>query len=408
MRADAERPAVTAPGREQALSHLPLAGVRVLDLTMNIAGPYAAMVLADLGAEVVKIEGPGWDDARRMAPQHDNGSAYFYAINRNKKSIEIDLKTQSGLAAFDAELRATDVFLTNLRPATIHRLGIGPDELLRANPRLIYADISAYGDTGSEAARPGYDMVLQARSGIMSVNGNTDGPPVRVGVSVLDMGSAVWVALGIAAVLYQRARTGRGGRISTSLLEVGAGLMAYDITAYQLTGEIPQRRGTGHPSFGPYGVFSTRDGLLAIGVGSDPMFGRLAVAVGAAAWSTDSRFRTNAARMAHSAELRQELEARLALHTAREWVPILTAAEVPADLVADTADVLKDPQLEALGAWVELTVGDKNPQAVRVPAIPLRLDGAHPPLRSPVPERPAKTPAGLSSTQETERECPLL
>ncbi len=392
MRADADRPAVTAPEGEQALFHLPLAGVRVLDLTMNISGPYAAMVLADLGADVVKIEGPGWDDTRRMAPRHDNGSAYFYAINRNKKSIEIDLKTESGFAAFAAELRAADVFLTNLRPATIHKLGIGPDELLRSNPRLIYADISAYGDAGSEAARPGYDMVLQARSGIMSVNGTADGPPVRVGVSVLDMSSAIWVALGIAAVLYQRARTGRGGRISTSLLEVGAGLMAYDIAAYQLTGEIPERRGAEHPSFGPYGVFSTRAGLLAIGVGSDPMFGRLAAAVGAAAWSTDSRFSTNAARMNHSAELRQELEARLALRTAREWVLILTAADVPADVVADTSDVLKDPQLEALDAWVELTVGDENPQALRVPAIPLRLNGVRPPLRSPVPERPSKVP----------------
>jgi crotonobetainyl-CoA:carnitine CoA-transferase CaiB-like acyl-CoA transferase len=398
MGADADRPAVTAPEGAQAPSHLPLAGVRVLDLTMNIAGPYAAMVLADLGADVVKIEGPGWDDARRMAPRHDDGSAYFYAINRNKKSIEIDLKTESGLAAFAGELQAADVFLTNLRPTTIDKLGIGPGELLSVNPRLIYADISAYGDTGSEAARPGYDMVLQARSGIMSVNGDADGPPARVGVSVLDMGSAIWIALGIAAVLYQRALTGRGGRISTSLLEVGAGLMAYDITAYQLTGEIPRRRGTGHPSFGPYGVFSTGAGLLAIGVGSDPMFGRLAGAVGAGAWSTDSRFRTNAARMDHSAELRQELQARLALRTAREWVPILTAADVPAEVVADTSDVLKDPQLEALGAWVELTVGDKNPRAVRVPAIPLRLDGARPPLRSPVPERPSKMPAGTRET----------
>jgi len=379
----------SAPAAGQpAAGNLPLAGVRVIDLTMNIAGPYAAMILADLGADVLKIERPGGDDARRMVPRHDNGSAYFYAINRNKTAAQIDLRTSDGQAAFADELRVCDVLLTNLRPATLRRLGIDAGKLRKTYPQLIYADISAYGTRGDESDRPGYDMVLQARSGIMSINGNADGPPARVGVSVLDMGSGLWIAVGIIAALYDRAHTGLGGRISTSLLEVGAGLMAYDIAAYQLTGEIPQRRGSGHPSFGPYGVFATKDGLLAIGVGSDGIFARLAAAVGAPGWSTDPRFATNADRMTHSAELRDELEGRLAARTAREWVPALTCADVPADVVADTAGILTDPQLEKLGAWLDLCVGDRNPRPLRVPAIPLRLDGARPPLRLPVPEPP--------------------
>jgi crotonobetainyl-CoA:carnitine CoA-transferase CaiB-like acyl-CoA transferase len=356
---------------------------------MNIAGPYAAMILADLGADVLKIERPEGDDARRMVPRHGNGSAYFYAINRNKSSIQVDLATDTGQDAFASHLHGADVLVTNLRPATLRKLGIDAGRLLQAHPQLIYADISAYGTDGPEAGRPGYDMVLQARSGVMSINGNTDGPPARVGVSVLDMGSGMWLALGIISALYQRTRTGHGGRVSTSLLETGAGLMAYDIAAYQLTGQIPQRRGSGHPSFGPYGVFATKKGMLAIGVGSDGIFGRLATALGAASWSTDPRFRTNADRMTNNADLRTELEARLAARTAHEWVPVLTAADVPADIVADTAEVLTDPQLVTLGAWLDLTVTDERPRPLRVPAIPLRFDGVRPPLRLLPPERPA-------------------
>jgi crotonobetainyl-CoA:carnitine CoA-transferase CaiB-like acyl-CoA transferase len=374
---------------ELAAGNLPLAGVRVIDLTMNIAGPYAAMILADLGADVLKIERPDGDDARRMVPRHDNGSAYFYAINRNKSAIQVDLTTDAGQAWFADELRGADVLLTNLRPATLRKLGIDAGGLLQAHPQLIYADISAYGTGGAEANRPGYDMVLQARSGVMSINGSADGPPARVGVSVLDMGSGMWIALGIIGGLYHRTRTGRGGRVSTSLLETGAGLMTYDIAAYQLTGQIPRRRGAGHPSFGPYGVFSTKSGLLAIGVGSDGIFGRLAAALGVPGWSTDPRFRTNTDRMTHGTELRAELEARLAARTAHEWVPVLAAADVPADIVADTAEVLADPQLETLGAWLDLTIGDEHPRTLRVPAIPLRFDGVRPPLRSLPPERPA-------------------
>lgn len=387
------------PATPGAHRDLPLAGVRVLDLTMNIAGPYAAMILADLGADVIKAERPGGDDARRMVPRHGNASAYFYAINRNKTSHEIDLHAEAGRAAFGEELRDADVLLTNLRPATLRKLGLDGATLLAAHPRLIYADISAYGTRGDDADRPGYDMVLQARSGIMSINGNPEGPPARVGVSVLDMGAGQWIALGIIAALYRRERTGRGGRVSTSLLEAGAGFMAYDVAAYQLTGEIPGRRGAGHPSFGPYGVFATGDGLLAIGVGNDAVFARLAHAVGATSWTTDVRFRTNADRMTHAAQLRAELEARLTERTAQNWVPILTAADVPADVVADTPRVLADPQLAALGAWHDLTVGGENPRPLRVPALPIRLDDTRPPVRLPVPEQPVSTthPSGPDS-----------
>jgi crotonobetainyl-CoA:carnitine CoA-transferase CaiB-like acyl-CoA transferase len=355
---------------------------------MNIAGPYAGMILADLGADVVKVERPGGgDDARRMVPRYANGSAYFYAINRNKTSREIDLRADTGRAAFTERLRDADVLLTNLRPATLRKLGLDSDNLLRDHPSLIYADISAYGTRGDDADRPGYDMVLQARSGIMSINGDPGSPPARVGVSVLDMGAAQWIALGVLAALHRRTRTGRGGRVSTSLLEAGTAFMAYDLAAYQLTGDIPQRRGAGHPSFGPYGVYATADGQLAIGVGNDGVFARLAAAAGAPEWLADSRYATNAGRMTHATQLRADLEARFAAKTAREWIPVLVAADVPADIVADTPAVLADPQLQALDAWCELTVGDDS-RPLRVPALPLRLDDIRPPLRLPAPEHP--------------------
>lgn len=370
---------------------LPLAGIRVIDLTMNIAGPYAAMILGDLGADVTKIERPGGDDARRMVPRHDNGSAYFYAINRNKQSLEVDLKSEQGKARLAEELRTADVLLTNLRPATLRNLDIDAASLLHTNPRLIYADISAYGTRGDDADRPGYDMVVQARSGIMSINGHLDSPPARVGVSILDMGSGQWIALGIIAALFRRQHTGHGGQVSTSLLEVGTGLMAYDIAAYQLTGQLPGRRGAGHPSFGPYGTYGTKEGLLAIGVGSDGVFARLAGAVGAPQWTTDPRFRTNADRMTNADQLRAELEAQFAARSAQDWVPLLARADVPCDIVADTAALLADPQLSVLDTWMDLTAGEEHPTTLRLPGLPLRLDGRRPPLRLPVPEHPQQT-----------------
>ena len=369
---------------------LPLSGLRVLDLTLNIAGPFATMILGDLGADVTKVERPPLgDDARRMVPTNGDASAYFLAINRNKHSVMLDLRDDTSRQTFCSLISTSDVFVTNLRRDNLVEFGLTYERVHEMAPRVIYADISAYGNTGPEADRAGYDMVLQARSGLMSVNGEAGRPPVRVGVSILDMGAGIWLALGVLAALQERQRTGLGTQVSTSLLETGASFMGYDVASYGLTGEIPGRRGTEHPAFGPYGVFRCRDEtFLAVGAGSDQLFARLAAAVGCPQWLDDPRFIDNTGRIAHRAALRQVLELRLAEHTAQEWVVTLTGAAVPADEVADVSKLLRDEQLDALGFWLTTPVVSNTnggPTTVRLPSLPVRVGPGRMPLRLPPP-----------------------
>lgn len=387
------------------LTHLPLRDIRVVDLTMNISGPYGTMILGDLGASVIKIERPGGgDDARRMTPVVGDSSAYFMAVNRNKRSLTLALDDASDRETFESLLADADVFVTNWRPQKLAAFSLDDDSMRSRHPGLVYADITAYGNNGPEAVRAGYDMVLQARSGLMSVNGEPGGAPVRVGVSILDMGSGIWLALGVLAALRERDSTGVGGQVSTSLLEVGAAFMAYDAIAYQLTGNLPTRRGSGHPAFAPYGVFRCGSGTaLTIGVGADHIFSRLAAAVGAPEWGDDPRFSTNAARIEHVSLLTEHLEARLADRTATEWTAILAAADVPADQVADVSEVLNDPQLADNEMWVEdpRPVDDRGggsgARRVVAPGIPLRFDQRRPQARLPAPPLGEHHTAGAHS-----------
>jgi crotonobetainyl-CoA:carnitine CoA-transferase CaiB-like acyl-CoA transferase len=357
---------------------LPLEGLRVVDLTMNVSGPYATMILGDLGASVTKIERPHHgDDTRRWQPRHGDGSAYFYAVNRNKESLVVDLTDDAGRRQVLDLLAGADAFVTNLRPPKLRTLGLDFESLHRSFPALIYADLSGYGNDGPESDRAGYDMVLQARSGVMSVTGEEGRPPVRVGVSILDMGSGLWLALGLLAALRVRDSTGEGCRVSTSLLEVGAAFMAYDVAAFQLTGDEPGPRGTGHPSFAPYGVF------LAIGVGGDGVFRRLAAALERTDWLDDPRFATNIARVANRDALRLAIEERLGTRPASDWARVLRDAEVPADGLATTSRILTDPQLHALGCWVDVPLSDQHGDVgvLRQPGLPIRFGEARPPVR---------------------------
>jgi len=362
---------------------MPLDGVRVVDLTFNISGPYGTMILGDLGADVVKIERPGGDDARRMAPVHEDGSAYFFAINRNKRSIVLDIKAPRDRDRLWELLADADVFATNMVAPKLAAIGLDFESMHARCPRTIYADISGYGAGGSESDRPGYDMVLQARSGLMSVTGEPGRPPVRVGVSILDMGAGLWLALGVLAALRLREATGQGSQMSTSLLEVGAAYMAYDLAAYELTGTRPEPRGSGHPAFAPYAAFRAADGFVAIGVGADHLFVRLAVALARAEWVEDPRFATNEARVRNREVLRAEIESRLAEAPVAEWVRRLRAAGVPVDETADVAGVLEDPQLRAVEAWLDVPVGGSA--TLRQPGLPIRLGGRRPPVRRPPP-----------------------
>jgi crotonobetainyl-CoA:carnitine CoA-transferase CaiB-like acyl-CoA transferase len=355
------------------LSARPLVGVRVVDLTSNVAAPFASAVLADLGAEVVHVEGPRGDDCRRMVPVMGDSSAYFEVVNRGKDLLTLDVRTPQGRAALDDLLAGADVFVTNLRPGKLAGLGLDADSLTARHPRLIHAALSAYGPTGPERDKPGYDAVLQARTGIAAVTGTPDGPPVRAGVSILDVGAGTWLALGVLAALLDRERTGQGGAVATSLFETGASWVAYHVAAQQVTGEESRRHGSGHPAFSPYGIFATGEGSICLGIGGDALFARLCEVIERPDLLDDPRFGTNADRSAYAPELRIELEGTFAHDSATVWAERLTAAGLPVDAVQRPEDLLNDPQADLTGILIDLPAS-----GLRVPGLPLTFDGSRP------------------------------
>lgn len=383
-------PATASPTPASPPPELPLAGIRVLDATANIAGPFGGSVLADLGADVCKVEPPGGDSARRMAPVEADRdtSAYFHVVNRNKRGITLDLRSPAGQQQLGALLDDADVFLTNLLPRQIRDLHLTADQLRAQHPRLIVGHLSAYGSRGAEQDRPGFDAVLQARTGIAAVTGQSDGPPVRAGISVLDVGSGMWLALGVIAALYRRERTGVGGLVETSLLETGATWVGYHLSAHQATGAASGRHGSGHPAFSPYGIFPTADGEVCIGVGNDALFERLCTAIGRPELVSDARFTTNTDRVAHDRALRRELESAFAEASAAHWAARLATAGVPADRVNAPEDLLTDPQVAAM-AILESYPDEHSPR--QLAALPLTFDGHRPPIRLPAPNPTHRT-----------------
>ena len=262
------------------LAHLPLDGVRVVDLTSNIAAPFAGAVLADLGAHVVHVESRRGDDSRRMAPCVADTSAYWQVVNRNKHVTRLDIRESEDREVLDALIAQADVFITNLRPGKLRFHQLDSVALAQHYPKLIHASLSAYGDAGEERDRAGYDAVLQARTGIAEVTGTHDGEPVRGGVSVLDIGAGTWLALGVLAALLRRKHTGMGGAIATSLFETGANWVAYHLAAHQISGASSEGHGSEHPAFAPYGIFATADGQVCLGIGGEDLFRRLCLALG--------------------------------------------------------------------------------------------------------------------------------
>jgi len=364
---------------------LPLTGIRVLDATSNIAGPFGGTVLADLGADVIKIETPSGDPARSMAPVDGDRSAYFHVVNRNKVVTTLDLKSSQGRAELEKLLDATDVFLTNFLPARLKTLGLLPEDLMQQRPRLIVGNLSSYGSTGPDAASPGYDATVQARTGIMHVTGERDGQPVRAGVSVLDIGAGTWLALGILAALVQRDRTGTGALVETSLFETGALWVSYHVATNELTENASVRSGSGHPAFSPYGIFATKSGTICIGVGNNNIFGKLCQLIGRADLINDPRFINNVDRVAHVPELKVEIEIGLSTNDATYWANTLGVAGVAADRVALPEDLLHDAQAEAMN--IMLAYPDESTKVRALPGLPLRFDGSRPAIRMPAPHR---------------------
>ena len=364
---------------------LPLAGVRVLDATSNIAGPFGGAILADLGADVVKIETPSGDPSRSMVPVDGDRSAYFHIVNRNKSVESIDLKSDLGKSRLAELMSDADVFLTNFLPDRLHALNLQPADLMKKFPRLIVGNLSSYGSTGPDASAPGYDGTIQARTGIMHVTGEADGDPVRAGVSVLDVGGGMWLAIGILAAIVERNKSGKGTLVETSLFETGATWVSYHLSAEQLSGLPSVRSGSGHPTFSPYGIFTTGDGTICIGVGSDNIFKKLCTLIAREDLISDSRFISNADRVKNRKILMNEIEKALAAKSALDWAEILGRNGVPADRVARPEELFEDKQAEAIK--VLLPYPDSQSKVKEIPGLPLRFDGQRPPIRKSAPHR---------------------
>ncbi|MBI4821797.1 MAG: CoA transferase [Deltaproteobacteria bacterium] len=357
-----------------------LEGTLVVDLSRVLSGPFATMQLADLGATVVKVEHPSdGDDTRRFGPPFLNGeSTYFMSINRKKSSVAIDLKNSKGRDLVLALARKADVLIENFRPGAADRLGLGAATLRGLNPRLVTCSINGYGTGGVEAYddRAGYDAVVQAASGIMSITGQPDGPPTRVGVAIADLVSGLYAAQGILAALVERARTGAGRHVEVSMLDAMTSLLTYQAAIHFGTGAHPKRMGDAHPSICPYETVEVADGRYMLAVGNDGQFRKLASLLGMDELASDTRFVTNAARVTHRSELLELLGPELRTRTGGEWDSMLAEAGIPGGPVLDVAQTLTHPQLIARGVVLE----HEHPVAgrIRTLASPVRMDGERP------------------------------
>lgn len=364
----------------------PLNGIVVLDLTRVLAGPYCTMVLADLGARVIKIEHPGGgDDARHFPPFVNDRSAYFMSLNRGKESLALDLKNEEDARLFDHLLAKADVLVENYRAGTLDRLGYDWDRLHRRHPRLILASCSGFGQTGPYRDRPAYDMVVQGMGGIMSLTGQPGGPPTRVGTSVGDITAGLFTAVGINAALWQRERTGQGVRIDVAMLDCQVAILENAIARYTATGEVPGPIGARHPSIAPFEAYQTADQPMIVAAGNDALFGRLVQALGRPELAADPRFGSNVARVRHVEDLRTAIEAVLTTRARADWLAILEQAGVPCGPLNDVAEVLRDPQIMARN----MVIGCDHPVAgpVQMAGNPIKITGvADPRQRPPAPE----------------------
>jgi crotonobetainyl-CoA:carnitine CoA-transferase CaiB-like acyl-CoA transferase len=327
----------------------PLVGTRVVDLTSSLAGPTATQLLAALGADVVKVEPLAGDHARAWGPPFlDGEGALFLASNAGKRSFAVDLGQEQGREIVLRLADRADVFVQSLRPGAAERHGLGADELRSRNPRLVYCSIGAFGSRGPLSDQPGYDPLLQAASGIMSVTGEADRPPVRVGVSLVDLGTGVWAALGVLAALYERESSGTGRTLEVSLYETALSQLSYQLVGYLGTGLVPGREGSAFSQIAPYQVFPTHDGELMIVAGNDKLFAALCTVLGVPELTGDPRFLTNPGRVANRPELVALLEQRTRERGSAELLESLVAAGVPASPVHDVGEAARHPQTEAL------------------------------------------------------------
>jgi formyl-CoA transferase len=356
-----------------------LENIRVIEIGQVLSGPYASTILADLGADVVKVEKPdGGDDARHMGAAFRNGdSLHFLDINRNKASVTIDLKTPAGVDELHTLLATADILIHNMRPGVVDTLGIDGASVCARHPRLIYCHISGFGVRGPMRMLPAFEPVAQAFSGILSINGHPDGPPARVGVSIVDVGTAMWTVIGALSALQRRAGTGQGGMVNTSLLETALGWVGPHVAGYLNEGHVPKRLGTAHPHLVPYQTFDAQDGAILIGAGNDRLFARLCGALGVPEWVSDARFSGNRARLENRETLIALINARIGQESRDVWIARFNVAGVPCGPVNTIPDVLRDPQVAALEILQEVPG-----TGVTLTGLPISFDGARPRIRS--------------------------
>jgi len=364
------------PGNSNGL----LDGVRVLDLTRILAGPYCTMLLGDLGAEVNKVEVPGrGDDTRQWGPPFTAGgeSAYFLAANRNKRSMTLNLKSERGRSILKDLIQQSDVLIENFRMGTLEKWGLGYEQLKKLRPDLIYCTITGYGYTGPYRDRPGYDFIIQALGGFMSVTGPEDGEPFRAGIAIADLSSGIYACNAVLAALYSRERTGAGQRIDISLLDCQVAMMSYVASNYLVSGDPSQRFGNAHPNLVPYQVFEAQDGYFAFAAGNDLQWANFCRAVGREAWETDPRFATNPARLENRIELVGLLNELFSTRSVGDWIQLCERAGLPVGPINSMQAALSDPQVLARGMVME---------------VPHPTEGGVPLLRSPlnIPTAPSQ------------------
>ena len=363
----------------------PLEGIRVIDLTRILAGPYCAMMLGDMGAEIIKIENPdGGDDTRSWGPPFLNGvSAYFLSINRNKKSLTLNLKDERGKALLRDLIRKGDVMVENFRPGALEKLGFSWEEIRRVNPRMIFASLSGFGQTGPRRSEPGFDVVIQGEGGVMSITGDPDGPPTKVGASIADITAGMLAAQGVMLALYHREKTGVGQMVDVSMLDGQVALLAYHANGYFATGRVPPRRGNRHPSITPYETYSCGDGYFNLGVGNDSLWRRFCDAMGLASLKEDPRFAVNKDRVNNREELQRILDAFFAEKTVEETIEALRGAGVPCGPINNIGQALSEPQVLAREMVVDVDAPVAGP--TKVTGVPIKLSETPGAVRTPPP-----------------------
>ena len=362
----------------------PLTDLLVLDVTRVLAGPYAGMVLADLGAEVIKVERPGQgDDARGFGPFRHGVSAYFASVNRGKQSLTLDLKAREGRELFLRLAADADVVIENFRPGVMARLGLGYEELRERHPRLIYAACSGFGQTGPYRDRPAYDVVIQAMGGIMSITGEEGRPPVRVGVSIADITAALCTVVGILGALHHRERTGEGQLVDVAMLDCQVGILENAIARYFVGGIVPERLGTRHPSVTPFQAFDAADGPVVVAVGNDRLWATFCRLVGLDELIDDARFATNAARAEHVTELSPVLADIFAQHPAAWWLAELEAAGIPCGPINSIDRLAADPQIAAREMIQEVVDPVAGP--MQMAGVPIKLSSTPGAIAGPAP-----------------------